>query len=374
VDVAVREAQTRDVVAVAGVDNDRARDAAREVQGVQRPEAPTLPADVAVTPTQALYTEPTRAARDLSHDPRTGPPDQQPTAQGALMSTVYGTDRHALAQEMTRAAGLDPNRVNTPDSGSVRSDAEVTSMALRDAAARFDMPAGTTLTPSQEARRDRRLEASIPPHVGALSAADRRGLLDPSTRSAVAERLGQEAAERRAMARTFGSPENVERVTAAWSAASPQARRDMADAAAINVDRGLGIEVGPRTQGAILGTFSAVSAVGAGIYTAVTPEPFSKVGGAIATVGLVDQAVAGFRQAFTGVPTETLVQQAAEATAEAVGVDPVTRDAIGNAVDFGVSLLATPLTGGGSLARQAPRLARDGTLATAGDTDLTPRE
>jgi hypothetical protein len=249
---------------------------------------------------------------------------------------------------------------------------------LREAGASLDVPAGTAMTPSLEARRERRLERSIPPHVGPLSAEDRRGLLDPSTRAATAERLGREAAERRAMERTFGGPENLARAEAAWASATPQERRDMADAAATRVDRGLGIEIGPRAQGAIMGTLSTVTAVGVGAYALATPEPVSKVGAGVLTVALADQAVAGFRQAWTGTPTETFVQQGAEAAAEAVGVDPITRDRIGNLVDAGVSLIAVPVTGGLSSIRQvpraAPRLAREGAVAAAGDVDLSTPE
>jgi hypothetical protein len=76
----------------------------------------------------------------------------------------------------------------------------------------------------------------------------------------------------------------------------------------------------------------------------------TKVGGGIMAVHGTDNFIAGFRQAWTGLPTESMTQQGAETVALQLGADPVTAGRIGVGVDIGVGLAGSGLASLGRLA------------------------
>lgn len=76
-----------------------------------------------------------------------------------------------------------------------------------------------------------------------------------------------------------------------------------------------------RVEGAAVGAFGVVEIVG-GAAGIVAPEPATTAGGVLLLANGADNAQAGFRQLWTGKPTETLVETGVGMAAETVGVDP----------------------------------------------------
>jgi hypothetical protein len=70
----------------------------------------------------------------------------------------------------------------------------------------------------------------------------------------------------------------------------------------------------------------------------MAPEPLTSVGGGIIFVHGADVASSGFQEMMTGKPTETVTDQLATSSAEALGADRATAQQIGDGVDMGLSL------------------------------------
>lgn len=97
--------------------------------------------------------------------------------------------------------------------------------------------------------------------------------------------------------------------------------------------------------------WGGVRAVGGGIEAVVggalvlAPEPtmLTKVGGGVLVAHGSDNLIAGFRQAWSGRPAESMTQQGATALASSLGADPVTASRIGVGIDIGVGLAGSGL-------------------------------
>lgn len=353
-------AQTRDVVAAASVDNESAKDAASRLalsptSTVNAANAANtdVPLPESTTSDPNLYAPaPTSKTRSLAHDPATGAPEAQPTAQAALQAAVAGPERQALGDQIARAAGLEPTRAGAPSEAEVRQRAESTAAALVDAGKAQELPAGFTPNASQQRRLDNMPLGN--PELN-LTPAQKSALRDPATREATAAQIGRDDAERRAFAKTFGGPENAAKAEAAWQKATPQQRRDLADQAAQHVDTAAAVggapanavaslipftdaagkliqgDVNGATQSAAIdtGLMLAGGVIGKAVAPVVGAVAGPVVAGAKKALGLGDDVAAPAAAAVTNTTTNTLAKNADDVAARVVSAADVALPGMG---------------------------------------------
>ncbi|KMO12276.1 DUF6531 domain-containing protein, partial [Methylobacterium indicum] len=126
--------------------------------------------------------------------------------------------------------------------------------------------------------------------------------------------------------------------------------------------------LGTRALGVVQGVQSTVLGAGAGAAAVATaPSVIGAVGFGAAALNEFDQAVAGFRTAWTGEPTDTLVQTAAKWGATAAGVAPEQVEQVGEATGLLQGVIgANPSVAASKAAtREAERLAQKEAQAAA---------
>jgi hypothetical protein len=152
------------------------------------------------------------------------------------------------------------------------------------------------------------------------------------------------------------NPEQIDAVLSAFAQSKPGLVPQLVEAGGNSVAKHIADQQAVPTLGNRI--FGGLRAVGGGIEAIVggalvlAPEPtmLTKVGGGVMAVHGSDNFVAGFRQAWTGLPAESLTQQGAEAVARQLGADEQTAKNIGIGVDVGVGLAGSGLAALGRLA------------------------
>jgi hypothetical protein len=215
-----------DVEATASTQADRGRSAA--------PVTGATPASTAAAaPALPASKTPDVDAPALAHDPRTGPPEAQPTATAALAAAVDGIERDALAKQIAARAGIAPTREDAPSQADTLQRAEQTAAQLKSDAARQTLAPGVDPNDPRVQARLARMPLGRPGLD--VSPTEAAALRDPQTRDATAAAIAKREADQWSASRAFGGPEGVKKAEAAWSAASPADRAQMAKAASQSV-------------------------------------------------------------------------------------------------------------------------------------------
>lgn len=152
------------------------------------------------------------------------------------------------------------------------------------------------------------------------------------------------------------NPEQIDAVLNAFAQSKPGLVPQLVEAGGASVAKHIADQQAVPTIGNRF--FGGLRAVGGGLEAIVggalilAPEPttLTKIGGGVLAAHGTDNFVAGFRQAWTGLPAESLTQQGAEAVARQLGADEQTAKNIGIGVDVGVGLAGSGLAALGRLA------------------------
>ena len=173
-----------------------------------------------------------------------------------------------------------------------------------------------------------------------------------SARPAELARSGDVAA---AAAFMEAHPGQIDEVLRAFGETHPALVPQLLEAGGAAVQRHIDAQAEqPTTGNRVWGGLRAVgggieAVVGGALVLAPEPTMLTKVGGGVLAAHGGDNFVAGFRQMWSGLPTESLTQQGAEAVASSLGADPVTASRIGVGVDIGVGLAGSGLAALGRL-------------------------
>ncbi len=203
----------------------------------------------------------------------------------------------------------------------------------------------------------------VPPSAGALQARAETGR--PSSVQALAERGNVAAAAKFLKA----NPDQIEAVVNAFAKTRPSLVPSLLAASGADVAARVAAAANrPTLENRVWGGLRAIgggveAVVGGALVLAPEPTTLTKIGGGVLAAHGADNFVAGFRQAWTGLPAESQTQQAAEAVARQLGADPETASRIGVGVDIGVGLLGSGLASLGRVAANS-RLVWAGIKAT----------
>lgn len=223
----------------------------------------------------------------------------------------------------------------------------VDGLKARDAAlgGRVEAAILARLTPVQQGQYGPTRSAVGPVHASAATQGTSRA-------QALAERGDVAAAARFLKA----NPDQIDSVVHAFAKTRPSLVPSLLAASGADVAARVATAANqPTLENRVWG---GLRALGGGVEAVVggalvlTPEPttLTKIGGGILAAHGADNFVAGFRQAWTGLPAESQTQQAAESVARQLGADPLTASRIGVGVDIGVGLVGSGLASLGRLA------------------------
>ncbi len=190
--------------------------------------------------------------------------------------------------------------------------------------------------------------------IGASSAAYARTPPPPETAESVARTADLETAK----AWLAENPDQQEAFFTALASTRPGMIYDLVHASAQIDVAALQAVAQPAPEPSVEDRlWGGLRALGGGLETIaggallLAPEPTmaTKVGGGVLIAHGADNAVAGMKQVFSGVPEQSLTQAAAEKAAQALGADANTAATIGVGVDVAVGLGAAGLSSAASL-------------------------
>jgi hypothetical protein len=151
-------------------------------------------------------------------------------------------------------------------------------------------------------------------------------------------------------------PDQIDTVLSAFARSRPGLVPELVTASGAIINKHIADQqaepsLGNRIWGGVRALGGGIEAVvGGALVLAPEPTMLTKVGGGVMAVHGSDNFIAGFRQLWSGLPTESMTQQGAEAAARGLGADPDTAKLIGVGVDIGVGLAGSGLASLGRIA------------------------